>query len=76
MSAPDPSVPSTPVSYNIRDTDGIALAVGMSEAEARRIAQRVANTLGESVWLRKVGSDGAEEVHPEIVSPKERRPVI
>jgi hypothetical protein len=45
-------------SYEIRDCDGHAL-VNVGRQEARQLAQKIANRLGESVWL--CGSDNERE---------------
>ena len=54
--------------YAIDSMHGNELTTGIqSEVEARRIAQRFADRLGESVYLYEVGSDEeAEEFAPEV----------
>lgn len=51
--------------YMICDGDGYALTDGVQEHEAARVAQRIANRLGRSVWLSAEGSDESQEVEPE-----------
>ncbi len=55
----------TPATYNIRAAHGSMLAVGVSESEVGDLAQRVANALGETVWIFSVHSGTGTEVPPE-----------
>lgn len=51
--------------YMIRDGNGDALTDGLQDHEAARIAQRMANDRGESVWLSEHSSeDTGEEFRP------------
>lgn len=58
--------------YNIDSADGNSLSQGIQlEVEARRIAQRTANRLGESVYLYEVGNgDGESEAESEEIEPQ------
>lgn len=57
--------------WNIDSGDGNSLTEGLQlECEARRIAQRMANERGESVYLYEVGiGDGESEVDSEEIWP-------
>lgn len=66
--------------WNIDSGDGNSLTEGIQlEIEARRIARRMANERGESVYLYEVGNEsgesevGYEEIEPEpvLLSPPE-----
>jgi len=51
--------------YGVDDGAGNQLTIGLSQHEARQVAQRIADRLGEPVYLYEVGSDDdAEEVSP------------
>lgn len=51
--------------YAIDDGHSNQLTCGLSEYEARRVAQRMANDRGESVYLYEDGPDSEyEEVEP------------
>lgn len=53
------------MTYAIDDGHSNQLTCGLSEYEARRVAQRMANDRGESVYLYEDGPDGEyEEVEP------------
>jgi hypothetical protein len=49
------------VSYRVDDAEGNAHTAGLSEHDARRIAQRIADRHGETVYLYEAieGADGA-----------------
>ncbi len=48
------------------DGNGNALTEGVQEHDARRVAQRIANDQGESVWLSVESDPGmGEEIEPE-----------
>jgi hypothetical protein len=52
--------------WAVDSADGQEITTGLSEQEARGVAQRHANRLGASVYLYEVGSDEeAEEIEPE-----------
>jgi hypothetical protein len=57
--------------YNIDSGDGNELCAGLSEQEVARVAQRLANERGESVWYYQGGTDGEGEVESIEVSPEE-----
>jgi hypothetical protein len=60
--------------YLISDKDGNALADGVQEQNARQIAQRIANRLGESVRLSASDARGAgEEVKPGALAIAARK---
>jgi hypothetical protein len=46
--------------YNIDDRFGNQLTAGLQPHEARRVAERIANRLGESVFLYEAGEAEAE----------------
>lgn len=55
--------------YTVCDENGNALTDGLQEHEATRVAQRMANSRGESVWLSESDSDGAgDEIEPEYTA--------
>jgi hypothetical protein len=55
--------------YIVRDKDGNTLADGIQEREASQVAQRIANRLGESVWLSASDSqDRREEFEPTTLA--------
>ena len=58
--------------WNIDSGDGNELSAGIRlESEARKIAQRMANEHGESVYLYEVGNgDGESEVESEEIEPE------
>ena len=56
--------------YNIDDGLGNQITVGLQPHQARRVAQRIANELGESVFLYEAGEGKAEAVSEEIVPSK------
>jgi len=41
----------TDQTITVYDANGNELAAGLQEHEAMRVAQRIANDLGESVWI-------------------------
>jgi hypothetical protein len=57
--------------WNIDSDDGNELSAGIQlEIEARKIAQRLANERGESVYLYEVGNgDGESEFESEEIAP-------
>ncbi len=55
----------TPETYNIRAANGYMLAVGVCESEAGGLAQRIANSLRESVWIFSILSGNGTEFPPE-----------
>ena len=60
--------------YMVCDGDGNALTDGLQEHEALRVAQRIANSRGESVWLSDRESDGmGEEIEPEAADSIHRK---
>jgi len=58
--------------WNIDSGDGNELTAGIQlESEARKIAQRMANERGESVYLYEVGAgDGESEADSEEIEPE------
>jgi hypothetical protein len=55
--------------YMVCDADGYALTDGLQEHEARAVAQRMADSRGERVWLSAHGEDGeGEEFEPSDVA--------
>ena len=56
--------------YNIDDGFGNQITVGLQPHQARRVAERIANERGESVFLYKAGEDESEEIAPSETSKK------
>jgi hypothetical protein len=56
--------------YNIDSGDGNELAAGLSLSDVERVAQRIANERGESVWYYQGGTDGEDEVESIEVTPE------
>ena len=56
--------------YNIDDGFGNQITVGLQPHQARRVAERIANERGESVFLYKAGEDESEEIAPSKTSKK------
>jgi len=56
--------------YNIDDGLGNQITVGLQPHQARRVAERIANERGESVFLYKAGEDESEEIDPSETSKR------
>lgn len=55
--------------YAIDDGNGDQITTGLRACEAQRVAQRIADERGDSVWLYEVGSDApADEIAPAVQS--------
>lgn len=52
------------MTYSIDDGDGNQLTTGLQEHEVREVAQRLANSLGETVYVYSEGSE-YESVDPD-----------
>ena len=55
--------------YMVCDGHGNALTDGLQEYEAESVAQSIANTLGENVWLSASDSEDMDEFEPEDGNP-------
>ena len=55
--------------YMVCDGHGNALTDGLQEYEAESVAQLIANTLWESVWLSASDSEDMDEFEPEDGNP-------
>jgi tRNA(Ile2) C34 agmatinyltransferase TiaS len=55
--------------YAVDDGIGNRLTAGLQEQIARRVAQRIANERGESVYLYQTG-DGEEAAYAEEIKPQ------
>lgn len=51
-------------SYAVDDAHGNQITAGLSEPDARRVAQRCADRRGETVYLYEQGADGSEAIEP------------
>jgi hypothetical protein len=59
--------------YSIDDGHGNAITAGLSAQTARQVAQRIANSRGESVYMYEDGSDAdAEEIAPAPTMPTKK----
>ena len=56
----------TTMTYMVCDGNGNQITDGLQQHEAHRVAKRIANSRGESVWLSENTSpDMGEEIAPE-----------
>lgn len=57
--------------YAIDDAHSQLITTGLAEHDARKVAQRIADRRGESVWLYEetVGACEAEEIAPTVYQP-------
>lgn len=61
-----------PARYAVDDGDGNRLTAGLREHNARVVAQRMANDLGEPVYFYST-REGDEDMTPEEVEPEDGR---